>query len=154
MKKNICSNFTQREEMFRTSVMPASKRGSMRKTPSCYLFKGTTAQLPHFSSQQPWGFSQKSWKCARETPPQKTVAYAAISASLREAEHGSLTDRWLPHAPPVAGNSAYKQVGAVLLFNTVPRFSLLLTQPYPWSFEARPTSSVMLLPYPCSSAPA
>lgn len=152
MKKNICSNFTQRE-MFGTSVMPASERGSVRKTPSCYLFKGTTAQLPHFSSQQPWGFSQKSWKCARETPPQKTVAYAAVSASLREAEHGSLTDRWLPHAPPVAGNSAYKQVGALLLFNTLPRFSLLLTLPYPWNIEARPTSDVLRLPYYCSSAP-
>lgn len=94
MKKNICSNLTQREEMFRTSVMPASQRGSVRKTPLCYLLKGTTARLPHFSSQQPWGFSQKSWKCARETPPQKTIAYAAVSASLQETEHGSLTDRW------------------------------------------------------------
>jgi hypothetical protein len=141
VKKNICANYTQREEMLRTPVMTISKRGNMTKIPPLYyLFNDTTSPINAFLQASRLFAFHRNLGNVLEIHPHKSFAYAAVSASLHEADHGSLTDRWLPGASPVATTPPtcsyyYRTSGErCFLFSSLSLELLCLGPALPWEF--------------------
>lgn len=158
MKKNICSNFTQRG-IFRTSVMSASKRGRVTKTPPLYnFFKGTTNPINAFAQASSlWAFHRNLGNVLEKRPHKRVLHMLLYLPHSRKQSRGHWeTDgchkhhQW-PETPPTTSRSRKQVARGAFLQYCVQTF-LPLTQSHPWYTEARPTSNVTFLPYFCSSA--
>lgn len=78
-------------------------------SPVYYLFKGTMSPINAFAQANSfWAFHRNLGNVLAKRP-HKRFAYAAVSASLQEAENGSVIDRWLPrrHQQPEASPTTF-----------------------------------------------
>lgn len=108
--KNICSNFTQRQEM---PVTSASKRGTVTKNPpSYYLFNGTTSPINAFVQANSLLAFHRNLGSVLEKHPHKRVLHMLLYLPLsrkRSMGHwqtdGCHKHHQRPEAPPTSSHS-------------------------------------------------